>query len=219
VVCLAAGGGCRLGWRLRLPLGCRLVPWLLLLCVCVCVCVCVRASACPTPPHICLVHPVPTRTTPVPFHLLLPSHIHLPLLQFTKDASGQLVVLGEGGFAVVYRALLGQQPVAVKVRGAAGANGAGGGEEAFISPTTVSGSREGRGWEDGRVLLPCGGSFGGVQLPVGWLQRPASWGKAGPSTTTIPPSLTRSRLQKRILPAKIVYLTSVSKRYKPSAMF
>ncbi|KAI3427363.1 hypothetical protein D9Q98_010279 [Chlorella vulgaris] len=36
-------------------------------------------------------------------------------LKFAKDASGQLVVLGEGGFAVVYRALLGQQPVAVKV--------------------------------------------------------------------------------------------------------
>jgi hypothetical protein len=39
-----------------------------------------------------------------------------PRLQFEKDGQGQLVVLGEGGFAVVYRARLGGRPVAVKVR-------------------------------------------------------------------------------------------------------
>jgi hypothetical protein len=37
-------------------------------------------------------------------------------MQFDKDGEGQLVVLGEGGFAVVYRARLGSQPVAVKAR-------------------------------------------------------------------------------------------------------
>ena len=54
----------------------------------------------------------------------LPAHItltirspstRLPLVQFASDASGQLVVLGEGGSAVVFRGRLGVADVAVKV--------------------------------------------------------------------------------------------------------